>query len=162
MVKHDTCQINKGETIKNPDTLQPLPIPPIIWMDISMEFILGLPELGNKSIIMVFVDHLSKYTHLCALQHSITTSTVVHIFMANIFKLHGIPHSIVFECDPTFTSNFWQEIFKLHGTQLHLITTCHPAIEGKIEADNKCLEAYLRIFMSDKKNQWDKWLPLVE
>jgi hypothetical protein len=81
-----------------------------------MDFITGLPKSGNKSIIMVVVDRLSKYAHFCALQHSFTTSTVAQIFMDQVFKLHGMPHSIVFYCDPTFTSNFWQELFKIQGT----------------------------------------------
>jgi hypothetical protein len=72
----DVCQHNKGETVKAPGTLQPLPIPPTIWRDISMDFIVGLPKSGNKSIIMVVVDRISKYAHLCALQHPFTTSTV--------------------------------------------------------------------------------------
>jgi hypothetical protein len=74
VVECDTFQCNKGETIKTLGTLQPLPIPPAIWTDISMDFIVGLPKYGNKSVIMVVVDHLSKYAHLCALQHPFTTS----------------------------------------------------------------------------------------
>jgi hypothetical protein len=102
----DICQRNKGDTVKTPDTLQPLPIPPTIWMNVSMDFIVGLPKLENKSIIMVVVDRLSKHAHLCSLQHPFTTSTVAHIFMDNIFKLHGMPHSIVSDHDPTFTRKF--------------------------------------------------------
>jgi hypothetical protein len=34
-----------------------------------MDFIVGLPKLGNKSVIMVVVDRLSKYAHFYALQH---------------------------------------------------------------------------------------------
>jgi hypothetical protein len=75
---------------------------------------------------MVVVDHLSKYAHLCALQHPFTASTVAHFFMDNIFKLHGMPHSIVSDRDATFTNNFWQELFRLQGTQLHINTTYHP------------------------------------
>jgi hypothetical protein len=75
---------------------------------------------------MVVVDRISKYAHLCALQHPFTSSTVPQNFMDNIFKIHGIPHSIVFDRDPTFTNNFLKELFMLHGTQLHLITTYHP------------------------------------
>ena len=62
-----------------------------------MDFIVGLPKLGNKSIIMVVVDRLSKYAHFCALQHLFTAFTMAQIFMDNIFELHGMPHSIVFD-----------------------------------------------------------------
>ena len=110
------CQCNKGETVKSPGTLQLLPIPPAIWKDISMDFISGLPKSGNKSVIMVVVDRLSKYAHFCALQHPFTTSTVAQIFMDQVFKLHGMPHYIVYDRDPTFTNNFWQELFRIQAT----------------------------------------------
>ena len=115
-IECDVCQRNKGETVKSSSTLQPLPIPPTIWRDISMDFITALLKSGNKSIIMVVVDRLSKYAHLCSLQHPFTTPMVAQIFMNQVFKLHGMPHSIVSDRDPTFTSNFWQEMFKIQGT----------------------------------------------
>jgi hypothetical protein len=122
----DVCQGNKGEIIKSLGTLQPLLIPPAIWRDISMDFIVGLPKSGNKSIIMVVVDRISRYSHVCGLQHPFTTSTVAKLFIDKVFKLQGMPHSIVSDRDPNFTNNFWQELFKLQGTQLHLNTTYHP------------------------------------
>jgi hypothetical protein len=91
-----------------------------------MDFITGLPKSGKKSVIMVVVDRLSKYAHFYPLQQPFTTSTVAQLFMDQIFKLHGMPHSIVSDCDPNFTNNFWQELFKLQVTQFHLSTTYHP------------------------------------
>jgi hypothetical protein len=155
------CQCNKSETVKSPSTLQPLPIPPAICWDISMDFITGLPKSSNKSVIMVVVDRLSKYAHFCALQHPFTSSIVAQLFMDQVFNLHGILHSIVSDRSPTFTSNFWQELFKLQGTQLHLNTTYHPKTDGQTEVVNKCLETYLRCFASENKNQWAQWLPLA-
>jgi hypothetical protein len=140
MAEFDICQCNKGETVKTTGTLQPLLIPPTIWMDISMDFIVGLPKSKNNLVIMVVVDRLSKYAHLCALQHPFTTSTVAHFFMDNIFKLHGMSHSIISDRDPTFTSNLWQELFRLQRTQLHLSTVYNPQTDGQIEVVNKCLE----------------------
>ena len=96
-----------------------------------MDFITGLPKSGNKSVIMVVVDRLSKYAHFFSLQHPFTASTVAQIFMDQVFKLHGMPHSIVSDRDPTFTSNFWQELFKIQGTELHLSTTYHPQADGQ-------------------------------
>ena len=111
VIECDVCQCNKRENVKAPGTLQLLLIPPSIWRDISMDFIAGLPKSGNKSVIMVVVDRLSKYVHFCALQHPFTAATVAQIFMDNIFKLHGMPHSIVSDQDPTFTNNFWKAFF---------------------------------------------------
>ena len=39
VAKCDVCQCHKGETVKLPRNLQPLPIPTSVWMDVSMDFI---------------------------------------------------------------------------------------------------------------------------
>jgi hypothetical protein len=162
VVEFDVCQCNKRKIVKVEGSLQPLLISPAIWRDISMDFIVGLPKSGNKSDIMVAINHISKYAHLCSLQHPFTTAAVAQIFMDNTFKLHRMPHSIVSDRDLIFTSNFWQEMFRLQGTQLHLSTTYHPQTDGQTKFVNKCLEKYLRCFSSERKNQWAQWLPLVE
>ena len=103
----DTCQHNKGELIKLPSQLQPLPIPNSLWTDISMDFIVILPKAGNKSVIMVTIDCLSNYAHFCAFPYSFTPSFVSQVFIDQIFKLHGMPTSFVSDHDPTFTSHLW-------------------------------------------------------
>jgi hypothetical protein len=113
VVECDVCQHKKGETLKSFGTLQPISIPPAIWRDISMDFVVGLPKSGNKLVIMVVVDRLSKYAHFYALQHPFNASIMAELFMDHVFNLHGMPHSIVFYRDPTFTSNFLQELFRL-------------------------------------------------
>ena len=158
----DVCQRHKGEAVNTPGTLQPLAIPASIWTKVSMDFITGLPKSGNKSVIMVVVDRLSKYAHLCALPHPFTPTLVAQSFMDQVFKLHGMPTSIVSDRDPIFTSNFWQELFRLQGTQLKLSTSYHPQTDGQTEAVNKCLETYLRCFTLEKQHLWVQWLPLAE
>eukprot|EP00253_Pinus_taeda_P027615 PITA_27615 len=158
----DVCQCHKGETVKSPGTLQPLPIPASIWREVSMDFITGISKSGNKSVIMVVVDKLSKYAHFCGLPHPFTLALVPQYFMDQIFKLHGMFTSIVSDRDSIFTSNFWQELFRLQGTQLQLSTSYHPQTDGQTEAVNKCLETYLRCFTSEKQQLWVQWLPLAE
>lgn len=158
----DVCQRHIGETVNTPGTLQPLPIPASIWTEVSMDFIIGLPRSRNKSVIMVVVDRLSKYAHFCALPHPFTPTLVSQSFMEQIFKLHGMPTSIVSDRDPIFTSNFWQEFFRLQGTQLKLSTSYHPQTDGQTKAFNKFQETYLRCFTSKKQHLWAQWLPLAE
>lgn len=79
-----------------------------------MDFIDGLPNSRGKSTIFVIVDRLSKYAHFLTLSHPYTTVGVAQVFFDNVFKLHGMPKSIVCDRDPTFTSQFWKDflIFK--------------------------------------------------
>jgi hypothetical protein len=72
-----------------------------------MDFIIGLPKSKGKSVIMVIVDRLTRYTHFCALSHLFKASTVATAFMETVQKLHGNPKIIVSHRDPIFTGHFW-------------------------------------------------------
>ena len=60
-----------------------------------MDFITGLPLCKGKSVILVVVDRLSKYAYFIPLAHPCTTSMVAQEFVDNVFKLHGMPSTIV-------------------------------------------------------------------
>lgn len=61
------CQQNKVSHLQPTGLLQPLQIPTKIWSDISMVFIEGLPQVNNKSVILIVVDRLSKLAHFIPL-----------------------------------------------------------------------------------------------
>ena len=100
------CQQNKHENVLTPGLLQPLPIPLAPFIDISMDFIEGLPKSEGKEVIFVVVDRFSKYTHFIALIHPFSASSVAKVFMDNVYKLHGFPATIVSDRDPVFLSHF--------------------------------------------------------
>jgi hypothetical protein len=79
------------------------------------------------------MDHLSKYAHFHDLQHPFTTSTLVQFFMANIFKLYDMPHSIVSNHDPIFTRDFWKELFKIQGTNCISSLPIIPKLMSKLK-----------------------------
>ena len=109
VVECDICQKDKGvETVKNLGALQPFPIPLTLWIETSKDFTMGLPKAGNKSVIMMAVDQLSKYAHFCSLQHPFTPTTIAQIFLDQIFKLHGMITSILYNHDSTFTGKLWK------------------------------------------------------
>ncbi|CAH9066939.1 unnamed protein product, partial [Cuscuta europaea] len=131
-------------------SLQPLPIPEAIWSNVSMDFIEGLPKSQGKDTILVGVDRLSKYAHFILLTHPFSTNTVAKAYMDNVFKLHGIPKTIVCDRDKIFCQD------------LLLSTAYHPQTDGQTEIVNKGLETYLRCMTGENPKEWAAWIPLAE
>ena len=127
-----------------------------------MDFITGLPPSRQFDCILVLVDKLSKYAHFIPLCHPYTASKVAELFIDNIYKLHGMPLSLVSDRDPAITSTFWQSVFRATGTQLRMSTAHHPETDGQTERVNQSIECYLRCFISAYPRQWSRWLSLCE
>lgn len=101
-----------------------------------MDFVEGLPVSMGKTIILVVVDRLTKYGHFLALSHPYTAQGTAKLFLDNIYKLHGLPVSILTDRDKNFTSSFWRELFKALGVNLNLTSAYHPQSDGQTERLN--------------------------
>ena len=139
------CQHAKHEHAHPSGTLQPLPIPARAWGDVTMDFIEGLPRSEGADVILVVVDHLTKYAHFMALHHPFTAPHVARVFLDNIVKLHGVPDSIVSDRDKIFTSAFWRELFALVGTKLLYTTAYHPQTDEQSEPCQSVFGALLTL-----------------
>lgn len=127
-----------------------------------MDLIEGLPHSFGKNTIFVVVDRLSKYAHFIAISHPYTAMDFAQIFMDNIYKLHGMPQTIVCDRNPVFTSTFWKGLFLHQGTKFNMSSSYHPQTDGQTEVVNRCLENYLRCMTGDRPTHWSKGLPLAE
>lgn len=156
------CQQAKTERVAYPGQLSLLPVPDSSWKCISMDFIEGLPKSKSFNCILVVVDRFTKYAHFLPLSHPFNAPQVATLFMDNIFKLHGLPKSIVSDRDKIFTSKFWRGLFNLLGIKLHMSSSYHPQSDGQSERVNQCLETYLRCFVHSCPAKWSSWLSLAE
>ncbi|KAH0738331.1 hypothetical protein KY290_037036 [Solanum tuberosum] len=152
----------KHKNVAYPGLLQPLPIPDKVCQDLSMNFIEGLPKVAGKGFIFVVVDRLSKTTYFIALKHPYIALDVAQVFMSEIFRLHGMPKSIMSDRDSVSTSRFWNKLFKLQKVSLLTSTAYHLQTDGQTEIVNKCLECYLRCMTYEKPKECPQCLALVE
>lgn len=82
--------------------------------------------------------------------------------MDHVYKLHGMPTSLILDHDRIFTSNLWRELFGLAGVQLRMSSAYHPQTDGQTERVNQCMETYLRCFVHACPTKWSSWLSLAE
>jgi hypothetical protein len=102
-----TCQANKDEHTHPVGLLQPFPIPEHKWESISMDFITELPKTQGKDCIFVVVDRLTNFSHFFAIATDFNATQVAELFFKEIFRLHGLPKTIVSDRDSRFMSTFW-------------------------------------------------------
>ena len=141
MSRLSLCQRDKARHDGPKGLLLPLDIPCRKWESVSMLFIVQLPRIkkGN-SRILAFVDRLTKMTHLTALPENATAETMPHAFRREVFRLHGLPRSIITNRDSKFIGRFWSELLRVLGTSRNLSTACHPQSDGHTERMNAVLE----------------------
>jgi hypothetical protein len=87
---------------------------------------------------------------------------VAKLFLDNVYRLHGMPLSIVSDRDRVFISKFWQTLFRLAGVQLRMSSAYHPQTDGQNERVNQCLETYLCCFVHACLQRWSSWLSSAE
>jgi hypothetical protein len=89
-------------------------------------------------------------------------ASVAKAFFDEIVKLHGLPCSIVSDCDTVFTSLFWTELFSMVGVKLQMSSAFHPQSDGQLKVVNRIITMYLRYLAGDRPKSWLKWLPWAE
>ncbi|KAL0336104.1 UNVERIFIED_CONTAM: Transposon Tf2-12 polyprotein [Sesamum radiatum] len=156
------CQQDKADHQKKVSLLQPLPIPKRPWESVSMDYISGLPKMGDLGTIIVVVDRLSKYATFIAAPKHVTAEGTAHLFFKHVVKYWGLPKDIVSDRDSRFTGIFWTELFRLLGSTLSMSSSYHPQSDGQTERFNSMLEEYLQHFVRGTQKDWVKLLDVAQ
>ena len=99
-----------------------------------MDFVSDFPLTQRKhDSVWVIVDRLTKSAHFLPVQLDYSMDQLVELYVREIVWLHGIPLSIVSDCDPQFTSRFWKELQSALGTRLNFSTAFPLQTDGQSE-----------------------------
>ncbi|GJV29420.1 reverse transcriptase domain-containing protein [Tanacetum coccineum] len=158
-----TCSKIKAEHQKPSGFLQQPEIPEWKWEKITMDFVTKLPKSSSgHDTIWVVVDRLTKSAHFLPIHEDYKTEKLAKIYTNDIVARHGVPMSIISDCDGRFTSHLWQAFQEALGMRLDMSTAYHPQTDGQSERTIQTLEDMLRACVMDFGGSWDTHLPLIE
>lgn len=127
-----------------------------------MDFVTGLPESNRFNAILVVVDRLTKMKHFVATTENINVRELSRLYLEQVWKLHGLPETIVSDRGTQFTAEFWKSLCDRLEIAPRYSTAFHSQTDGQTERTNAIMEQYLRSYVSYQQDNWTDFLPLAE
>jgi len=150
----DACQRYKNWSKVPAEKLIPNVIPEKPWSHILADFITKLPLAQGYDAILVVYDRFSKIAHFIAITEKTSAEGLAKLFRDHVWKLHGLPESVISDRGVQFAVGMMKELNNLLGIQTKLLTAYHPQTDGQMERTNQELEQYLRVFINHRQEQW--------
>jgi transposase InsO family protein len=161
-----SCQRNKPLRHRPYGELASLPYPSRPWKEITMDFITGLPESTHRGAvydsILVVMDRYTKMGRYVPCNKTVDAEELADIIMDEVIRPHGIPEGIVTDRGSVFTSSYWSNICYHLKIKRKLSTAFHPQTDGQTERQNQTVEAYLRAYCNDERDDWARKLWMAE
>ena len=150
----DLCQKMKNRTEEPAEKLKLSEVPKKPWVHLTVDFITKLPVVAGKNAILVVCNWLSKMTHFVAMTEGTSAEGLARLFQDNVWKLHGLPESVISDRGPQFAAELTRELNRMLGIKTKLSTVFHPQTDGQMERMNQELEQYLRFFIEHRQKDW--------
>ena len=125
-----------------------------LWTHILVDFISKLPIVIGKDAILVVCDRLSKMTYFVATTEGTIAEELTRLFRDNVWRLHGLPESVVSDRGLQFAAELIKELNRMLGIKTKLSIVFHPQMDGQTECINQELEQYLRFFVDYRQKNW--------
>ena len=119
---YDICQRMKNRTKAPAGKLMANEVPEKVWTHLMVDFIMKLPLVAGKDAILVVCNRLSKMAHFVATIEETTAEGLTRLFKDNVWKLYGLPESIISDRGPQFAAELTKELNKILGIETRLST----------------------------------------
>ena len=74
------------------------------------------------------------------------------MFRDNVWKLHGLPESVILNRRPQFAAKLMKELNEMLEIEIKLSMAFHPQKDGQMKRTNQELEQYLRMYIDYRQN----------
>ena len=85
---------------------------------------------------MVVVDQFTKMAHFVPTTEKTTAEGLARLFRDNMWRLHGLPESIISDRGPQFAAGLMRELNEMLGIKTKLSTAFYPQTNGQTERMN--------------------------
>ena len=98
-----------------------------------VDFITKLPLVAGKDAILVVCNRLSKIIYFVATTEGTLAEGLARLFRDNVWKLHGLPESVVLDRGPQFVVELTKKLNKMLGIETKLLTSFYPQTNRQTE-----------------------------
>ena len=116
--------------------LMPNVVPEKPWSHITADFITKLPLVQGYDVILVVCDRMMEMAHFMPTTEKTLAEGVARLFWDNIWKLHGLPESIITDRGVQFAAGMMRELNQMLGIDTKLSTAYYPQTDDQTERMN--------------------------
>jgi len=100
------------------------------WTHILADFITKLLLAQEYDLILVVVNRLTKMVHFIPTTEKTSAEGLARLFRDNVWKLHGLPKSIILDRGPQFAAGITRELNRMLEIKSKLSMVFHPQTDG--------------------------------
>jgi len=106
------------------------------WTHLTVDFITKLLLVAGKNVIPIVFNRLSKMIYFVATTEETLAEELARLFRDNVWKLYGLPESVVSDISLQFAVELIKELNKMLEIETKLLTVFHLQTDSQIECIN--------------------------